>query len=404
MPDATNSHRAYSVWQMLATAFSVAISPNALFFATCGLLLSTASWQLAGGIFGITQSSTATLGSATSGSTAPALITSATRVLNIDPASVPIDPIVGVPCSIVEPFVRVFETGQSWSHLGYSVLGGIATLAVWSFFGLAISRIAMLRCGMDARLSLRDAAKFATRKWTAVLGAPLATLLAIVAIALPVHAISWLVRFDIGMFLVACVWLVVVAFGLLMCVLAIGLMFGWPLMWSSIAAEDSGLFDAISRSYAYTYQRPIHYLFYASIAAGLGLLGWLLACFATETVIDLAYWTIQFGGGAERVELLRSLVRSSTETESGLLAFSGRIVGVTNWIVRMVAGAFSYSFFWSASAAIYLMLRFETDETLTDDIVVDDRSATEPPETSAQGDTDPEAVTAEREASEASAS
>ncbi len=362
-----DSNRAYSVWQTLAVAFRVSISPSSLFLAACGLLLTTATWQLVGGMFGISEPSTAELLQIDK-----TLLTPVVNSLGLDPSRVPVDPIVGVPCSIVEPFVRLFKTGQTWTYVGYNLIGGIASLVVWSFFGLAISRISMFQCGLDQRLSLSDAFAFALRKWTAVVGAPLATLAAIVAIALPVYAISWLIRFDAGIFLIACVWLLILALALLMCVLAIGATFSWPLMWSTIAAEDSDLFDAISRSYAYLYQRPIHYLFYALIAAGLGLLGWLTACFTTEVVIDLSYWAIQVTGGVERTELFRSLATATAETESGLLLTSGRFVGVANWMMRLVAGAFSYSFFWSAAAAIYLMLRYETDETLLDDIVSND--------------------------------
>jgi len=383
MPDA-NPNRTHSVWQTLATAFRVSISPNSLFLATCGLLLTTGLWQLVGGMFGVTDQSTTKLGTIDS-----TVIERATQFLGINPEQVPVDPIMGVPCAIAAPFVRLFATGQSWTHVSYNVLGGLGTLVVWSFFGLAISRMSMLQCGTDERLPLGDAARFAARKWTAVIGAPVASLLAIVAIGLPVYAISWLIRFDIGVLLMAAAWLFIVAIALLMCVLAIGLVFAWPLMWSAIAAEDSDLFDAISRSYAYTYQRPIHYLFYASMAAALGLFGWLMAWFVSEVVIDLAFWTVQVGGGAERTELLRSLAESTpltestADAESGMFSNGGRLIGAINSILRTIAGAFSYSFFWSAAAGIYLMLRYDTDETLFDDIVVNDSG----PDTGLEDDT-----------------
>ena len=47
-----------------------------------------------------------------------------------------------------------------------------------------------------------------------------------------------------------------------MAVLLLGLIFGWPLMFSTISTEGTDAFDAISRSYAYVFQRPFHYLFY----------------------------------------------------------------------------------------------------------------------------------------------
>ena len=47
--------------------------------------------------------------------------------------------------------------------------------------------------------------------------------------------------------------------------LAVGLAAGWPLMWPTISSEGTDAFDALSRSYAYVYQRPLAYLLYAVI-------------------------------------------------------------------------------------------------------------------------------------------
>ena len=57
-----------------------------------------------------------------------------------------------------------------------------------------------------------------------------------------------------------------------------------------ISAEGSDSFDALSRSYAYTFQRPLHYLFYALVAAAIGWLGWLLVRSVAAGVIWMSYW------------------------------------------------------------------------------------------------------------------
>ena len=62
-------------------------------------------------------------------------------------------------------------------------------------------------------------------------------------------------------------WFLPLLAGLFMAVLLVGLFFGFPLMWATISAEGTDAFDALSRSYAYTYQRPLLYALY-SIAAG----------------------------------------------------------------------------------------------------------------------------------------
>jgi len=41
-------------------------------------------------------------------------------------------------------------------------------------------------------------------------------------------------------------------------------------------------------------------------------------------------------------------------------------------VVRACASAFSFAFFWCAAAAVYLLLRRDTDQTELDDVVVED--------------------------------
>src|SRR5262249_32373096 len=57
--------------------------------------------------------------------------------------------------------------------------------------------------------------------------------------------------------------------GLIMAVVLVGLV-GWPLMYTTISAEGSDSFDAISRSYSYVYQAPWHYLGYTLVALVYG--------------------------------------------------------------------------------------------------------------------------------------
>ena len=81
---------------------------------------------------------------------------------------------------------------------------------------------------------------------------------------------------NLGLLLGGLLWPLALVAGLLMTLLLLGLLFGWPLMWATISAEGTDSFDALSRSYAYVFQRPLHYLFYIMVAAVIGWLGWLL--------------------------------------------------------------------------------------------------------------------------------
>jgi len=278
---------------------------------------------------------------------------------------------VGVPFRLVEPFRRLLDPGNSWRSIGYYLLGGTCSLAVWALLGGAITRTAVVRFGLQQRVGLRASLGFACRKWTAYFTAPALPLIGIALIAFPLVVFGWWMRLDLGVAMAGLLWVLVLLAGLLMALLALGLLFGWPLMWGAISTENSDAFDAISRSYAYTFQRPLHYLFYAFIAAVLGTLGWLLAWGFSEAVVALGYWGVSWGSTSERLREIQTVLDSGPEDQRSLW-IGARIIALFVSLARAAASAFSYSYFWCVTAAAYLLLRHDTDQTELDDVVVED--------------------------------
>ena len=280
---------------------------------------------------------------------------------------------------LVEPFRRLFDPGLSWGRWLLYLTGGLWTLSVWVLFGGAAARIAAVRLGRDERVGLRDAVVFARNKWPSLMAAPLMPLLAITLVALPIWLLGLIMRLDLGVAIAGLGWVLVVLLGLVMAVFAIGLLFGWPLMWSTIATEGSDAFDAVSRSYAYTFQRPLHYLAYAALAGVLGVLGWLLVALFCETVLQFIDWGICWGAGVERFEQIRGLTTALAEPKEStpsLLWFGSALIRFFNACVRSLATAFSHGYFWVAVAGIYLLLRRDADQTETDDVYLEDESET----------------------------
>ncbi len=151
-----------------------------------------------------------------------------------------------------------------------------------------------------------------------------------------------------------------------MTLLLLGLMFGWPLMWGTISTEGTDSFDALSRSYAYVFQRPLHYLFYAIVAAIFGWLGWLLVQNFASGIIWMTYWAASWGATDELV---------------GKVMSGGDITGMGNagaWLihfftgcVKLLAVGYLFSYFWTASVAIYFLLRRTVDATEMDEVFLD---------------------------------
>ena len=283
----------------------------------------------------------------------------------------PQDPLFAVSLRIVEPFRRLFSVGGSWHSCFYFLIGGVLNVGIWSFCGAAITRSSVMHCGLHTRISLQETLVFAKEQCFAIFSAVILPLVGITLLAIPFIALGWLMTLDIGIFIAGLLWVFVLFAGCLMAVLGLGLMFGWPLMWGCICAEKSDAFDAISRSYAYTFQRPLHYLFYALIAAVLGTLGWLVVWWLSESAIALSYWSVELGSGAVRIEPLREFVDGARPIDElgGPMICGIRLIQLSNGAVRCLASAYAYSFFWSVSGAVYLLLRRDTDQTELDDVI-----------------------------------
>ena len=275
--------------------------------------------------------------------------------------------------SLVEPFRRMFMHQVSWDQFFFYGAGGIWSLLVWCLFGGAITRIAAVRLGRDERVGLRDALGFARRKWASYFGAPLLPIGAIAFLGLPLMFAGLLMRLDLGILLVGLLWSLVGLTGLVMALFAVGLIFGWPLMWSTISTEGTDAFDAISRSYAYTYQRPLHYGAYVALSTVLGLIGWIIVAFFCDTVIGLSDWAIAWGAGSSRLEAIQvALSESGSQGAPALLWFGANLIGFFTSCVRSFLTAYGYGFFWVAAAGVYLLLRRDTDQTEPDDVYLEE--------------------------------
>jgi hypothetical protein len=283
-------------------------------------------------------------------------------------------PIISVIYRFVRPFWRVFDATISYRELAYYLFGGLWMLAVWSFFGGAIVRMAAVFLGREERIGLREAFIHARRKLGSHIAAPLLPLIGVVLLATPLIALGWCMRTDVGVFLSGLLWLPVLIGTLFMAILLLGLLFGWPLMWGTIDSEGSDSFDAISRTYAYSFQCPLQYLFYSIVAVLFGLLGWLLVWGVSESVISLGYWGTAWGAGPARVAAIEAANHAIAEGPAGqgtLWTIGAALIGLLVGIVRTFAGAFAYSYFWCAAAGVYLLLRSDTDNTELDDIFME---------------------------------
>ena len=91
------------------------------------------------------------------------------------------------------------------------------------------------------------------------------------------------------------VWPFVLLLGLMMAILLLGALVGWPLMWATVSVEGTDAFDALSRSYAYTYQRPLRLLWYVLFAGLLAIVSMFVVKLFATSAIALGDWSVDWG-------------------------------------------------------------------------------------------------------------
>lgn len=288
------------------------------------------------------------------------------------------------PQRLLEPIanygVRAFTRRLAWwtnwlssppppTTAAYLCLGLLWSLSVWSFFGAAISRIALADLGCHKRVGFGESISFAARRVRAVITAPLMPFAAFVVLGLApllVGVVSQMPSF--GELLAGLLWLLILPIGVLMTLIAYGLFFGWPLMAPVIAAERNGdSFEALSRAYAYCTQRPFHLLLYALFASVLGGATWVLVDAFAQTLLHLTAMGAVWGDADPSI--VRGLNGWPTRPDERFSLFA-----FWRATIELFAAGFHFSFFWCAASAVYLMLRRHVDETNFDELDVGDGS------------------------------
>lgn len=330
---------------------------------------------------------------------------------------------------ITRPFYAIFGGATTTREFLYFALGGLWSIVVWSFVGLGITRVCLLRLTRNEKAGLDDAFEYAVDYFPTCFSALGLPLLAVFLLCIPTFLIGLFMAVDFGAMLVGLVWFVVLSISFVLGILLLGLCASWPLVVTSVAAEGQNAFDAVTRAFAYVFQRPVHYIFYSLVAIVFGGIVWLVAYQFTDSVVRLSFWSTGWGANrisADRIDEIKGFATpfrenlSSSETWVSKFQDEGTVeqselIGIepTNqltgdgsqvgdavepsidsevspdapteasmlsrarsfiyfWIAfaKTVAAAFIHGLFWCMASAIYLLLRKEVDDTEMDEVYV----------------------------------
>ncbi len=326
-----------------------------------------------------------------------------------------IEPLV----KFVQPIIYFFSPRSTFYTSLYFLFVMLWTLATWALFGGAITRIAAVQVTRGEKIGLREAVRFTLKRILSYLMAPLFPL-AFVFVVLIVMVLFGIIHMIPGFGDVVwdgLLWWLMLICGLVMAVTLVGLV-GWPLMSATISTEGTDSWEAVSRSYSYVYQKPWHYIWYSLVAIAYGAVLVFFVGFMGSLTVYLAKWGVaetpfihtakwdrdptflfayaptSFGW---RTLLLQDAVvhgqkvvdngeinRQAWEDYVGRTDYNGedKLSGVNRvgaflvaiWLalVFLLMLGFGYSYFWSASTIIYLLMRRHVDAAEMDEVYLEE--------------------------------
>ena len=264
------------------------------------------------------------------------------------------------------PFQMLFHEELTYRGLAYALVCCGWAIIIWGYFGAIISRLVAVKLTQDETISLKAAGGFARKRCCSYMAAPLLPLLGVFGLGIPIAGLGLISHFDVGIFVAGLLWPLVLCVGFLMAVLLLGLIFGWPLMFSTISTEGTDAFDAISRSYAYVFQRPFHYLFYTILITIIGGLGSLVLHGIMNLLVHATTWAFAWGLDPER-----KIVLFAGDLNSSFGDWGYHLILFWQGFLQTLLTSFAVAFLFSGMTAVYLLLRRHVDGVELDEVQLD---------------------------------
>ena len=399
-------------WLMLVRSIRIALMARVIVLGASGLIVTALGWWLIGQAFSGSEDPVIErwrgTGSpwfwehspefwvATSARSAAEVFYSAWEGLLEAPLSVWL--------YFTRPFIDLFRADLTPTGFLFLLLCGVWELLVWGVLGGAITRIAALRFTRDEAPGPVGAVLQAARKLPSYSLPPLVALAGAAVFAIQLALVGLLMRLDVLAIVAAIFWPFVLLLGLLMAILLLGALVGWPLMWSTVSVEGTDAFDALSRSYAYTYHRPLRLLLYVLFAALLAIVSMFVVKLFATAAIGLGDWSVDWGldrptmravvrpgvspldvrevappavtvtprdDEGTRITIEPSPVVDETPETNALLTGARRTIRFWKSLVAALAAGYQAGFLWVSAVGVYLLMRRDIDGVQLNEVYID---------------------------------
>ena len=281
---------------------------------------------------------------------------------------------------LLSPLLALFDPRSDWAAMLHALLALTWLFAIWGICGGAICRIAIVRIAAMRQAGVGEALRFSVRSAASMILAPFFPFLGLVVCATVLAGFGLVYRLPVvGSALAGLLFVVPLGLGLIMTLIVAELAVGWPLLQAAVAAGAEDALDAVSRTFGYLNQRIGSFVALAAFAWLEGMLGVFLVDLLAGGVIRLTEWGLGLTGPAAQM----ATIFGGAGGAQSVVATAAHAFWLG--VVRLVAHAWVYSFFWTAASLVYLWLRHEVDGTPWEDI--------EPPGVPASAQTRPVVTT-----------
>jgi len=303
---------------------------------------------------------------------------------------------------LTRPFIQMFDRELTAMGFLFLVTCIVWELLVWGLFGGAITRVAALKFTRDEAPGLIAALKHSAAKLPSYSLPPLIALAGTSVFALQLVVLGFFMRVDVLAFLAALAWPFVLLLGLMMAILLLGALAGWPLMWATVSVEGTDAFDALSRSYAYTYHRPWRLLWYVFFAGFLAVASIFVVKLFASSAILLGNWSVRWGldrptfaavvrGAPDsptlppappKMEVVPGASDAPTEPPSeetrpepkelsGIEKATLHVINFWKGVMGVLVAGYQAGFLWVSAVGIYLLLRHDIDGVQLNEVYID---------------------------------
>lgn len=291
------------------------------------------------------------------------------------------------------------------------------TVLTWALFGGAITRIAAVQVARGEKIGLTESLRYTWRRLPSYVTPPLFPLgiVFVLVIFAAIYGLFGMIPGFGDIVVEGLLWIIPLVLGLIMAVFLVGLAVGWPLMAPTISAEGTDSWEAVSRPFGYIYNKPGHYIWYCFVSVVYGAAVVFLVVFLGSFAVYMSKWAVArtpFIDMADREPSYlfvyapksfgwRTLLLEGAKVDGVKVVENGQVndrgtsdrpspydryLDTLRWynkagaalvafwvgLVFLLILGFGYSFYFTASTIMYLLLRKNVDSAELDEVYLEE--------------------------------